>query len=467
LTAFALVKVPTLTLPIFLDETYVVGTADRIASASFFPLPAGAPAWGHTPLIFEMAAVVRAIAGPQSWALHLVSLALSLWTLAFTWLLADRLGGRPSGAAAAAMLAACPLFMAQAGLLQLDLGATAFTVSAVYFLACERWTAYVVSAALMLLSKETSVILIPMMTLMVWLRDASREHRQRLGQVALTFAPLAALLLWSLFNKYTTGFWRGDALSHASDWDVIASNYSMGYAKRFVIRWAQLLLLNRQFVVAAIVTAGLFSTLRRHHSNGGVNVLRGIFRRWPVENALACAIAVSVVFHVVFGVLHPRYMLPVVPFLFVLTALALHEVAGRRMPIVAAAVVVLLASGWFSAPGKYSAAEASLDYVDIVKAHEMAARFLEGRTNRDTILAPAFQGGANLTSPEIGYVSRPLSIVIPERANPGGVPTFDLAYYCPTDQFSADVLAIVRARGLSEFKRFESGRYFIALYASK
>ena len=43
----------------------------------------------------------------------------------------------------------------------------------------------------------------------------------------------------------------------------------------------------------------------------------------------------------------------------------------------------------------------------------------------------------------------------------------ELAYQAAFPQQNESILAVIEARGLKELKRFESGPYFVALYASK
>ena len=120
---FVLLKMPAVNLPAYHDERYVVRAGWDVLHNRFFPFPKNEPTWGHPSLIFEPVAMAWCIVGPKLWAIHILSLGFSVGALLMTYTLGRELWGRRVGFVASAMLAFCPLFFAQAGILHLDLPA--------------------------------------------------------------------------------------------------------------------------------------------------------------------------------------------------------------------------------------------------------------------------------------------------------------------------------------------------------
>jgi predicted membrane-bound dolichyl-phosphate-mannose-protein mannosyltransferase len=144
------------------------------------------------------------------WVLHLISATLAMVAVLFTFLVGRALWGELVGGLAATSLAVCPLFFAQAGLLQLDLAATTFSMIALYALIRGRWFLYFGSASLMLLSKETSVLLIPAMAGFAWMRTDGLPQSDRLRVLAFSTLPVFTFFVSCLSHKLLTGYRRAD-----------------------------------------------------------------------------------------------------------------------------------------------------------------------------------------------------------------------------------------------------------------
>jgi 4-amino-4-deoxy-L-arabinose transferase-like glycosyltransferase len=465
---FILLKLPTLTLPIYHDETYVVTAGSEMLHNGFYPITTQAPMWGHPPLAFEIVAMSGILFGPPSWGVHLFSVGLGAVALVFTYLVGKALWGEVAGYIAAAMLAVCPLFFAQAGILHPDLAATTFAIMAIFGLIRGRWVVYILSASLMVLSKETSIILVPLMAGFVWLMGTQLSTSARLKRAALGMLPVLTFALWAAFHKSATGFWWGDPLVAEADKVIVAANLKMGLLKRFAIRSIHVLYSGYNLLLAGIFLAALGKAWQTNRSPSPKDQeLKAFLVHSPAEAFIITAILGFLLFHSVFGFLHPRYLLPVFPLLFLLTARSLSYVLGKRAPYFLVVMVPLFVLGWFQPPDKFSAPEASLDYVDIVRAHQAASAYLEQHDSSKTILASNFQAGVNLQTPLYGYVTRPLKVLTigPEfTLNQVLDLKFDLVYLSSTDQFRREIETVIRGRNLREVRRFEVGRHFVVLY---
>jgi 4-amino-4-deoxy-L-arabinose transferase-like glycosyltransferase len=466
--AFVLLKIPLLDLPVYHDESYVVTAAWAIRQARFWPFPAGAESYGHPPVGFELAALAWFIFPPRPWALHVLSVSLAAVTLVATYRIGAVLWTRVVGSIAAVLLAVCPLFFAQAGLLQLDLVATAFATTAFYALVRQKFALYVTSGCLMLLSKETSVILLLPLFAYAWIQTRDCPKGARMRALMLCATPLVAFCLWVGVHKAVTGFWWGDAVTIAGNKDIVLNNLKTGLSKRFAIRWIQLLNADQSDLVPASLLIGAWALWLRVRGRAftlktAVWSSRGSLDAWY----MVLAIVTYLGFHAVFGVLHPRYLLPVFPPLFLLVAAALHHALGRRALYALALMVPASVFGWYRAPFTFSAPEANLDYVDAVRVQEALSSYLEQYHDREVILASAFPTGGILQTPLFGYVKHPLRVLpIESPLGPSTIRSlrFDWACLSSSDQFQTDVASIISARRLREVKRFRSGRHFVVLY---
>ena len=467
LVTFVALKVPTINLPAYHDETYVDLAGWETLHSAFTPFPRRTETFGHPPLVFELAALAWLALPPRPWALHVVSVALAAVALLFTHLVGKAMWDKTTGVVAATTFAVGPLFFAQAGLLQLDLAVTAFSLVAIYGLLRGRWIPYFLSASLMLLSKETSVCFIPSMVCYAWLRNRDLPTPARMRAIALASLPALVFLLWLLAHRVMTGFWWGDPLTVSANKEILASNLQMGLLKRFGIRWIQVLNPDRSGILPLVFILAAAIGWRQIRASRNLSLKLTLLLRHPALVFMCLASATYLVFHSIFGVLHPRDLLPIVPLVALVVAGCLKYSLGSRATYALALIVPFSIVGWFRPPDKFSAPEATLDYVDIVRAHQAASAFLEQHHGNEIVLASLFQSGANLTTPILGYVEHPLRVLtIGSDFAPSHAAQlrFDLVYLSSTDQFGDLVRALIEEKHMRQVARFVSGRHFVGLY---
>ena len=215
LTAFAallLLHWPLLRLPYFWDEAgyYVPAALDFYRSSSLIPY--STMVIGHTPLVSVYLGVVWRLFGYSTWATRGAMTSIAAGTVAALYGIARRVASREIAVWSVLLLAVSPIFFAQSTLVHLDLPVALFTSLAVLCLLSERLWLFALAASLAVLSKETALILLPV----VWL-DAWRNRRQvtvgrptLLSSWAPLVVPLAPLAVWTLYYHHATGFWTGN-----------------------------------------------------------------------------------------------------------------------------------------------------------------------------------------------------------------------------------------------------------------
>src|ERR1035441_2743012 len=207
-----LLHFPLLHLPYFWDEAgyYIPSALDFYRSWSLTPhttLPEG-----HPPLVMIYLGLAWRLLGYSAWVTRAAMTLIATATVASLYVLARRIANPEIAVWSALLLALSPLFFAQSTLVHLDLAAALFTTLAVLFLLAEQFWLYAMAASLAILSKETAVVLLPVVWLYAW-RNTPRFRAK--GGVTLRFwvllaAPIVPLAAWALFYHHATGFWTGN-----------------------------------------------------------------------------------------------------------------------------------------------------------------------------------------------------------------------------------------------------------------
>ena len=130
----------------------------------------------------------------------------------------------------------------------------------------------------------------------------------------------------------------------------------------------------------------------------------------PVQFAfLAIAGVYLVSLSVVGGAVLARYMLPVVP-LVILVCVSTIWRRLRAWKAVIAVIALAFISALFINPPYGFSPEDNLAYLDYVRLHERAERFLEQRYSNARVLT-AWPASDEFTRPYLGYVSKPMQVV--------------------------------------------------------
>lgn len=249
-------------------------------------------------------------------ALHLAVLAFALAALAGTRALVRALDGDEATALlAGALVATAPLMVAQTGLVQSDLPMTALATWAWVALLRRDLPAWLALSALAVTTKESAYFLCAPALVLEWLR-AGRAFGATLRRILVPAWPGLVLLAWLGALRALTG----SAMPRLNR-DALGANFLVDCMIHELVEGGRLPLLLLALVALrprARPTAAMLAT--------GAGVL-----------ALPLAFFAPL----------PRYMLPGLPWLCALAALALGRLAPRPRALAAAALVVTQLLGWF------------------------------------------------------------------------------------------------------------------------
>ncbi len=376
-----------ISLPYFWDELgqFVPATLDILRDGAWIPHSTVPNA--HPPEVMAYLALTWRIFGYSIPATRAAMLALASCAVIATYLLSNRLIPAAGFVAfvPALLLVVDPLFYMQAMMAQLDMPAMLFTLVALILFFKDRHGLAALACTALVLAKETGALL-PLLFAGALLF----ERRPRPASYYL--APFAALAVWFFY------LWRGTGQLFG---DAGFTHYNLGYALNPVR--ASLSLVRRFYYLflADFRWAGSLAILfawRRTAVYSG--------RAWRIVWAFVAAHTVMV--SVLGGAELERYLLPVIPLLYIAMGAAWTALRPmwRRASMATVAAGLLL--GLFVNPPFPFPYENNLAMVDFVRLHRDAAQFLEHTYPRETVHT-AWPLTAALRNPAFGYVDRKMS----------------------------------------------------------
>jgi 4-amino-4-deoxy-L-arabinose transferase-like glycosyltransferase len=437
--ALLLLHAPLLRLPYFWDEAgyYIPAALDFYRGWLLIPrttLPIG-----HTPLVMVYLGCAWRLLGYSAWVTRGAMTLIAAATVTALYKLGRRVGNTEIAAWSALLLALSPLFFAQSTLAHLDLAAALFTILAVLFLLDDHRWRFALAASLAVLSKETAVVLLPVVWLYAWGRKGANRTRRRTTVATWTamFLPLLPLAAWALYYHHETGYWTGNReyLSYNLYSTLSPSRVFFSLLRRAY----ELFLGGFHWLLVGCAALGVWWGRKGGIRNSKIETripeqaANFEFRFSSFAFLTAGLIAVYLLLlSVVGGAILPRYLLPVMP-LFYLAAVALVKRLPRlpaRLLLGAAAACFVWA--WFINPPYPFPWEDNLAYADFIRLHQQAAQFLETQPGQGRILT-AWPATDELTKPSLGYVQKPLHVVPVQGFSPRDFAnsppeSFDLLY---------------------------------------
>jgi 4-amino-4-deoxy-L-arabinose transferase-like glycosyltransferase len=377
-------------LPYFWDEAdvYVPG-ARWVAEHGLTITPGVFPddySRGHPPLLYLIAAIAFRAFGTDPTVGHALVLPFTALAIASTYLLGASIFDRIAGFAAAALLAATPLFMSIGNMLLPEMPLTALSALALLFFARGKLGLAVLCGVAMVWIKETGIFTAGAIGLAL-LYESRRTRSWSWRAVGLALVPLLALLVFFAWQRASAGYFvfphhqnlfadRPLALENA--WTVLPS-LGLWHGRWLVI-------------LAAIVALGS-ARVRSPH----------------VLFACAALVVLNAIFFAKMFWLE-RYALPAHPGLLVCAAgLALAARGWRR---IASVLAIGLAFGWglasMRAPAPPDAEEHTFAYADVIATHQAAFAALEPS---DAPVLTTWPLDVELEHPYLGYVEAPLATV--------------------------------------------------------
>ena len=390
--ALILLHLPLLRLPYFWDEAgyYIPSALDFYRS--WLLIPQSTLPEGHPPLVMVYLALAWRLLGLSPWVARAAMTLMATATVAALYALARALVTREIAIWSALLLALSPLFFAQSTLAHLDLAAALFTTLAILLLLRERPWRFALAASLAVLSKETAVVLLPIVWLYAWRKH--RTNRSSRTEVLSTWlallTPLLPLTVWSLYYHHSTGFWIGNRgyLSY----NVYSTLSPMRMFWSLLRRGYELFVGGFNWLLTLGAVAGLFWGRSRAAREAGYGTREKappaspgsvpsahdepLWRRFIFLAAGLMAIYLLLL-SVVGGAILPRYLLPVMLLFYLATVAMVTRLPRVPSRLILSAAATCFVWAWFINPPYPFPFEDNLAYADYIRLHQQAAHYLE------------------------------------------------------------------------------------------
>lgn len=377
-----------LDLPFYWDELgqFIPAALDIFRAGEWIPVSTVPNV--HPPGVMAYLAMVWSIFGYSIAGTRVAMLIIAALGALVTFLLGIQLSRGAAGApafTALALLCLSPLFFAQSMMAQLDMPAMVLATLALLFFLQERRCASAIACAVLVLVKETGAVVPALFG--VWLIVERRDWRNS----AWFLLPFPGLILWLVALHQTTGHWLGNAAF--TEYNVRDSLEPVHF----------LLAAARRFYYVFIGSGHFIGTL----------ALIWAWRRMPLLRERAWRISwmfVLVQLLVVSafgGATLERYVLPVLPVVYVAFALSLRALKTRTRQIALAALIVCLIGASFVNPPYPFPFENNLAFVSFVRLEQSAASEVEQYSiglPGGGVVATAFPLTSALRNPDFGFV---------------------------------------------------------------
>jgi hypothetical protein len=440
-------KLPTMATPYYWDERVWISLVHNLVELPLWrALPGCHPPelFGRPPGLYLPTAAVFKLSGASPWVSHLVICGFAILGVWFTYRLAALLYGTTAGVLAALFILFDALYFAQAGMFLADLPVAATGVASVYWALRRRYVPYLLFAVWVVSIKETGMAIVFAISVYVLLT----ERRRGLVVAARQALPWAVPML--LMSAYYAAQWAtsGGVLIQPHDPIPVFQPHLADIYFRLITHW--LFVAQNRWIFIALIAANLLAhpAARRRPQL----LLFGLI-------VLCSGYAFTVLYYL------PRYLLPVMPYLYVLAAGALLELFPRRAvhgPI--AVALLLLSAASLRGVDRPGTREWDLGYLAAVRTYSRTATRLE-RDYADARIVALAPMSSYLRKPQLGYVSRPLQVFSPNDARFDSSARFDVVVDCILSFGDRDALSsYIDAHGLNAVDRFEEGSFRCDVY---
>lgn len=526
-----ILKYPVLNLPYYWDDlNYMIPTIEHIYNNSFTPF-----LWdynlGHPPFFFWFVAVLFKIFGTSNLVAHSAVVLFSFLTLYFTYLIGKELFNRKVGIISSLTLLFTPIFFSYSGLLFLAIPLTAFATMTIYFAIKSKPFLYFIFGSLAILTKLPAILVIGGVTLSKLMKEKKINKT-----VIVSLLPFITFLLLAISNK----FYYGEFLNPISSTSLVEFNLVKTLLNLLIIlktllfdqyRWIltsffiisfvkfkELKNIKKDFFIFSLILGILFffllynlniftgslmpyfpniktyfSTVKSFSLLFSILFLlilfsyKNLINHFKKKNFLELHITflLTVLFYTFLIPFSPRYIVPLLPILFLFYSFSLTKLSGKYSYLIVFIILIIFSLNFIGDRSTVGfTLETNMEYVDAIKTQQLGASYIEKNFPDATVLA-SFPLSSELQHPYGGYVKKPINVITyPHFPGMTGhkknytlflnpelyvdpvidINTIDLYYYTPQEFPSKRVLDIVQKLNLTPIKRFELNNKAVEIY---
>ncbi|MBU4349871.1 glycosyltransferase family 39 protein [bacterium] len=423
-------KLPILNMPYHWDAMCLMGEVHNVKVNYFIPFCCYR--FPVHPIFFACA---WSIFGDSLLVSHLLNIFIASIGLYFTYLLGGHLFSKETGIISALLLLFCPLYFAQSGILNFSILLTTLNLSSIYFALKNRIKWYLLSASLLMLTKEVGFLTI--FAILIYQYYVMHiKKKVSIRKVFIYGIPLIVLVIWRMLPAIHLS--RAFYYSLITfDWFIIMQTLKNRFLELFIndFRWILTFFIGLGFIA---------------------------YRKKYRKEQILSLVLVGIIYFSFFAIVNRplvRYLMPVYPLFFIMGAASMVEIFQNKKLFLYLSVIVLLGLSVtqynknriveYNA-GSGAVLESNMEYLDTVITHQQAAKYIEENYPDATVLTTWPQID-ELSYPHLGYVEKPIKVVEP----PADISAIDLIYYSPQSHEHLLLLEKIKELNTVLVKRFE------------
>src|SRR3989344_428828 len=450
-----ILKFPVLSLPYSWDVMNYIIPASQHVFESGFSIFLWEHGNGHPPLYFLLLGFVFKLFGSMPLVAHLTSVIFSFLAVYFTYLTGKHLFNRKVGIIASLLMFFYPTFFSYSGMAYLAIPLTALTIMSLYFFIKKNNILYIIISSCLVLTEERA-IMVPSALLFY---KIFKNKKFNLKKDFIFLIPLLVFGLWLVSNKLYYGHFVYPLNASLLSFNIIPilfnaiiimKNFFFDYYKwgltSFIvlscfsfklfknkIRFIYSFILSLLFFILIFNLNELSVYFSKYFPNINnyffilkefsllFTILFFIFllsferfvNFWSNKNFYVFYFVFIFAFfsYIIFIPFPLRYGLPIYPIIFLLFSVSLVKIFKKYSYFLLFIVLVLFVIQWTgdsNLPG--FVLESNMEYVDVVKTHQMASHYLEENYPNSTILV-SYPQSLELKYPYLGYVNKPLKTI--------------------------------------------------------
>ena len=460
-----ILKWPILNMPYHWDSIYITEGASWIHNNNFNPiLPgmgfAGGINYGHPPFSYLFLAFMYSLFGESPLTSHLTILFFAFLSLYFTFLLGSILFNKKVGIIASLFLFFTPLFFAQIGLVNLDIMLTAFTLMTFYFVLKKNNLGFFIFGSLLVLTKEPGIFIVA--SIFLYKLYEQYKHNNLVFKELVIYAfPALIFLSWYFIQwlKISVFFYPPNIYQDLS----IRVFFRFGNRLRYLFlddfKWILTTIffvsiisirkvrLNFKNILLSLIPSFLIFIFfwnitiiiqfldKFLHIDKGYFLIEAAkfqpyaflftfiificfitkfnFKQIKFDKTLPFII-VTILFLILFSFtsFNYRYLLPLYPFFFIITANSLNKIFKKYTILIILIILLLFIIPWGgdSTDSRGYILEKNIEYLDMIKTHAEMDKFIEENYPDATILTswPMIE---ELRYPSKGYTTKEINII--------------------------------------------------------
>ncbi len=503
ISAVLVFKFKHLSLPYFWDEAWVYAPAVlEMHKSGLSLLPDAIPpelSRGHPLLFHFLAACWVKIFGTSFFAVHSFALTVSVALLVAVYLFCKEFFSPLVGLLASLMLAVQPLFLAQSSFLLPEVMMALWTVLVLYYYLKEKWILFIVFASLMLLTKESGIVLlgtIGLWTLFenVFLKKEPVFKPEALKTYVLIASPLMVAGVYFIIQKLQNGWFLypehigmmtfGWGIFHKKLLDVYGfllqgqGRYLLFISFFFCVSffWKSLSWIEKIFIPFAYlaVTYILFNLWGADDKLSIVLILiifarlfQTLFIKIYNEDVLTGRVlsisALFVFFYFIFSQLNflsLRYLLLIVPVIILIILGFIYRILEDKKWLFILVAVVSIANCFRQIHKYENVGDYNLSYIDAIKAQQKLVNYCEENKLHENKIFASFILNNSLSNPIAGFLSAPKSF-----ADLTDTLTSDVEYCLFTNiDLQEENDSLLNVIKLEKVKSFETNKVWIDVY---